>query len=113
MANLVNVGTQDERTDAHGTNGTTQVALGYQQIDPSLTYPHLSPLSSPQTHILPSKQMRQIDLRKLKSSRVRAFCRVARPPSTSTSWDNPLWSLGTIRPKSGKSMGQNGTFRDL
>ena len=85
MANLVNVGTQDEQTDAHGSNGTTQVAIGYQQKDPSLTYPHLSPLSSSQTHILPSKQMRQIDLRKIKSSRVRAFCRVARPSSTSTS----------------------------
>jgi len=110
--NLINIRTQDEQTDAHSSNGTTQVALGYQRIDPSLTDPNLSPLSSPQTHILPSKQRRQIDLRKLKSSRVRAFCRVARPSSTSTSWDNPLWSLGTIRPKSGKSMGQNGTFPD-
>jgi len=85
MANLVDVKIQDEVTDAHGSKNTTQVALGYQQNDPSLTHPHLSPLSSPQTHILPSKQMRQIDLRKLKSSRVRAFCRVARPSSTSTS----------------------------
>ena len=31
---LINVGTQNERTDAHSSNGTTQVALGYQQIDP-------------------------------------------------------------------------------
>jgi len=31
---LVNVGTQDETTDAHSSNGTTQVAIGYQQIDP-------------------------------------------------------------------------------
>jgi len=85
MAKLVNFGTQNEQTDAHGSNGTTQVAIGYQQIAPSLTDPHLSPLRFPQTHILPGTQMRQIDLRKLKSSRVRAFCRVARPPSTSTS----------------------------
>jgi len=60
MANLVDVRIQDEVTDAHGSKNTTQVALGHQQNDPSLTYPHLSPLSSPQTHILPSKQMRQI-----------------------------------------------------
>jgi len=33
MANLVNVGTQDEQTDAHSSKSTTQVALGYQQID--------------------------------------------------------------------------------
>jgi len=25
---------QDERKDAHSSNGTTQIALGYQQIDP-------------------------------------------------------------------------------
>jgi hypothetical protein len=31
---LANVRTQDERTDAHSSNGTTQVAIGYQQIDP-------------------------------------------------------------------------------
>jgi len=34
MANLVNVGTQDERIDAHDSKNTTQVAIGYQQIDP-------------------------------------------------------------------------------
>jgi hypothetical protein len=34
MANLVDVGTQDERTVAHGSKNITQVAIGYQQIDP-------------------------------------------------------------------------------
>jgi len=33
MADFVNVGTHDERTDAHGSKNTTQVAIGYQQID--------------------------------------------------------------------------------
>jgi len=42
-ADLINVGIQDEQTDAHGSNGTTQVAIGYKQNDPSLTYPHLVP----------------------------------------------------------------------
>jgi len=55
MANLVDVGTQNEVTDAHGSKNTTQVALRYQQIDPSLTYPRLSPLSSPQNSY-PSQQ---------------------------------------------------------
>jgi len=39
LADLVNVGTQDERTDAHRSNNTTQVALGYQQIDPKVPIP--------------------------------------------------------------------------
>ena len=36
MANLVNVGTQDEQTDAHGSNGTTQVAIGYRFVNSTL-----------------------------------------------------------------------------
>jgi len=44
MANLVNVGTQDERIDAHDSKNTTQVAIGYQQIDPK--WPNPGPFSS-------------------------------------------------------------------
>jgi len=39
MANLVNVGTQDERLNAHGSNNTTRVAIGYQINDPKWRIP--------------------------------------------------------------------------
>jgi len=61
------------------------------------TKSHISPLSSPKTHILPSKQRRQMDLRKLKSSRVRAICGVARPSSLSTSFTNQFWNFNLTR----------------